>query len=136
MKPLKVLTTIAGLAIAALGVLGIAAPTVLLQLGASLLTPTALYAVAAIRILFGALLIVVASASRVPKTLRVLGAVIVAAGVLTPLVGSERATVAFSEVTAQGPNFVRIVSVVALAFGLFVVYAVTLPRRNGPGSGA
>ena len=109
MKLLRALTTVAGFAIAGLGVLGIAAPTVLLRLGASLLTPTALYAVAAIRILFGGLLIVVASSSRVPKTLRVFGAVIVAAGVLTPVVGSERATVAFSEVTAQGPNFVRIV---------------------------
>ena len=130
MKLLKLLATVAGLAIAALGVLGIAGPATLLEFGASLLTPTALYLVAGVRVLFGVLLLLVASASRLPKTLRAFGVVIVIAGLLTPLLGAERAAAAFNQLSIQGPMVIRAVSVAALAFGLFVVYAIGSPRRN------
>jgi uncharacterized protein YjeT (DUF2065 family) len=130
MKLLNLLATVMGLAIAALGVLGITAPATLLEFGASLLTPTALYLVAGVRVLFGVLLLLVASASRLPKTLRAFGVVIVIAGLLTPLFGAERAAAAFNQLSIQGPMVLRAISVAALAFGLFVVYALSSPCRN------
>ena len=76
------------------------------------------------------LLLLVASASRLPKTLRAIGVVIVIAGLLTPLFGVERAAAAFNQLSIQGPMVIRAVSVAALAFGLFVVYAISSSRRN------
>ena len=130
MRPLRILASIAGLAIAALGVLGIAAPAALLEIGASLLTPTALYVVAAVRVLVGVLLLLVASVSRLPRTLRVFGVVIVIAGLLTPLFGVERAAAMFNQLSIRGLSTVRAVSAVAFAFGLLLVYALSSPRRR------
>ena len=79
-----------GLIVAAIGVLGVAAPTVLLGLGQSLQTANALYVVAAMRVTFGAILLWVAPVSRTPRILRVLGVSIIIAGVLTPFFGVER----------------------------------------------
>src|SRR5688572_47580 len=90
MKALKLVTTVMSLAISGVGVLGIVAPAVLLEFGRSLLAPPALYWVAAVRIVFGALLILVATESRLPRTVLVIGVFIVVAGLLTPLFGSER----------------------------------------------
>ena len=90
MRVLKSITTVFCLAIAGLGLLGLAAPDLLLSFARSVLAPPALYAVAAARIVFGVLLIAIASASRAPATLRWLGAFIVVAGLVTPFLQVER----------------------------------------------
>ena len=69
MRFLQLVVTLMSLAIGGLGVLGISAPAVLLDLGRTLLAPPALYGVAAVRVVFGALLISVATASRQPVIL-------------------------------------------------------------------
>ena len=80
--------------------------------------------------LFGVLLLLVASASRLPMTLRVFGVVIVIAGLVTPLFGVERAAAAFNQLAGQGLLTIRAFAITALVFGLFVVYAVNASRRN------
>ena len=112
------------------GILGVAAPSVLLEFGRSLQTTNALYIVAAVRVMSGAILFLVAPISRAPKILRVLGAFIVIAGVFTPLFGVERSRAMFYWWSTQGPFFTRAWAIVAVAFGLFIVYAVTSPRRS------
>ncbi len=126
---MKLLATAMGILIAAIGVVGIAAPLVLLEFGRSLQTPSALYVVAAVRIIFGAVLLWVAGASRMPRTLRVIGIVIVVAGLLTLFFGVERSQAMLDWWSSQGLLFMRAWAGVAVIFGLFIVYAVTSPRR-------
>jgi uncharacterized membrane protein YidH (DUF202 family) len=127
---MKVLAMALGLVVAAFGVLGVAAPTVLLEFGRSLQTSNALYIVAAVRVMFGVILLRVAPASRTPIILRVLGAFLIMAGVLTPFFGVERARAAFDWWSTQGPRFTQAWAIVAVVFGLFIGYAVTSPRRS------
>jgi uncharacterized membrane protein len=128
-KPLKVLATVMSLGIAGLGVLGVAAPAVLLQFGGSLLAAPALYLVAAVRVVFGALLILVSAESRMPRALRVVGVLIVVAGLLTPLFGAERFREAFTWFSGQEPWLLRAVAVLPLIIGVFFVYAINSHRR-------
>lgn len=129
MKILKIVATLMSLSIAGLGILGLVAPDVLLEFGRSLLVPPALYGVAAVRVAFGALLILVATQSRMPRTLRVIGAVIVVAGILTPLFGIERIGEVFGWISAQASFLVRAVAVLPLGIGLFFVFALNSHRR-------
>ena len=129
MRYLRLLTVVLGAAIAAIGLLGLIAPALLLEFGQSLVTPPALYVVAAVRIAFGALLWLVAPAARMPTTLRIIGAVIVLAGLLTPFIGAERAQAMLTAWSDLGPILMRAAPSVAILFGLFIIYAVS-PRRR------
>lgn len=127
---MKLLAMAIGLIIAAIGLVGVVLPSLLLEFGRSLLTPTALYIVAALRIGIGVVLVRVAPVSRTPMILHVLGILVIIAGVLTPFFGVERSRVILEWWSSQEPSFTRACAGVAVAFGLFVVYAVTSPRRT------
>lgn len=129
MRTVKLLTRALGLIIAAIGVLGVAAPSRLLEFGRSLQTTTALYIAATVRVVFGAILLWVAPVSRTPKILRVLGVFIIIAGAFTPFFGVERSRAMLDWWLTQGSFFTRAWAIVAVVFGLFIVYAVTSPRR-------
>jgi branched-subunit amino acid transport protein len=124
----NILAMALGFAVAAIGVCGIVAPSVLLDFGRSLQTTHSLYFVAIVRVVFGAVLLWVAPASRTPRILRLLGAAILIAGVLTPLFGVENARVVLDWWSGQGAWFTRVWSVVAVVFGLFVIFTVTRNR--------
>ena len=126
---MKFLAVVLAFAVATIGAVGVFAPSVLLDLGDSLLTPTVLYSAAAVRVLFGAVLLWVAPVSRTPKTLRVIGALLVFAGVFTPLVGIEYSRGVLDWLLTQGPLFTRVWAGVAVLFGLFIVYALTGSRH-------
>ena len=121
---------IIGILIAGIGIFGIAAPSVLLPFAQSMLTPNALYIIAAIRVCLGLLFLLVASGSRTPKLLRVLGGLIVVAGLVTPFFGVERSQAVFEWWSSQGSTFMRVTMGLVVAFGLFVTYAVTPLRRD------
>jgi hypothetical protein len=120
----KSVATVMGALISAIGLVGVAAPSLLLEFGQSLQTPAALYVVGAVRIAFGAVLVWVASVSRMPSTLRVLGIVIIVLGLFTPLFGVERSQATLGWFSSQGFLFVRALASVAIVFGLFIIYAV------------
>jgi uncharacterized membrane protein len=130
MRSAKILATALGLLIVAIGVLGVATPSVLLEFGRSLQTTNALYIVAGVRVIFGAVLLWVAPPSRTPKILRVLGVLIIVAGMFTPFFGVERSRAMFDWWSTQGPLFTRVWAIVAVVFGLFIVYVITSPRRS------
>jgi len=91
-----------------------------------LATPPGFYAVGASYVAIGIVLILFAPAPRMPKILRVLGAVTCARGIVAPLFGTvERALALLEWETMQGPGFLRAGAVVALATGGFVAYAVS-----------
>jgi hypothetical protein len=104
--------------------IGVVAPLLLLELGKSLLTENGLYAIAVVRVAFGLLLFFGARHSRLPRALRVIGVVIIIAGLATPLFGVERSAAIFDSFSSHGPAFVRVVAIFAIAFGAFVVYAM------------
>lgn len=126
---MKLLAMAIGLIIGAFGLACAISPSLLQEFGRSLLTPTALYIVATLRIGIGVVLLRVARTSRMPKVLRVLGILIIIAGVITPFFEVERSRAVFDWWSSQEPSFMRFSAGVAAALGLFIVYAVTSPRR-------
>jgi len=125
---MKWLTILVGLIIAAIGILGLVAPSLLLDTARLAQSQVGLYVVAALRIAFGLALIGAASAARLPGTLRILGVLFVVAGIISPFFGVERIREILDWWSAQGPTFMRVWAVFPVMLGLFIVYAAT-PRR-------
>jgi hypothetical protein len=96
-------------------------------------TPVGLYSAAAVRVGMGLVWILCAQASRAPKTLRALGAVVCMQGLSAALLGPDRARAILEWETMQGTALLRVGAAVALATGGFVAFAVTGHR---PQSGA
>jgi len=127
----KTLAFVFGLCISAVGAVGILAPSSLVWLAQHFVTSGAFYVIATVRIAFGLILISVASASRAPKALRVLGYVILILGIttaLTGLVAIGRAQGAIEWWLQQGSGLVRLTGVLLLALGGFVAYACAPAR--------
>ena len=55
-----------------------------------MLTPAGLYAIAVLRVAIGLLFVLAAPSSRAPRTLRVLGLIVIVAGLATPWFGVAR----------------------------------------------
>ena len=91
-------------------------------------TPGRFYSAGAVRVAMGLVLIVAASSSRWPRTLRALGAVVCLQGLAATLLGLERAR-AILEWEAMHTALLRAGALVALASGGFVAFAVTAGRR-------
>ena len=126
---MKSLALFIGVFIITVALVGIIAPYDLVRIGQHAVTPVGLYLVAILRIGIGLVLIGVSRASRAPKTLRVVGAIVLVAGLTTPLFGSDRASAVLNWVSAQRPVFIRLGAGVAFAFGSFIMYAVIAGRR-------
>ena len=86
--------------------------------------PGRLYAAVAVRVAMGLVLILAASSSRWPRTLRALGVVMCLQGLAATLFGLERAR-AILEWEAMHTALLRAGAVVALVTGGFVAFAVT-----------
>jgi uncharacterized membrane protein YidH (DUF202 family) len=130
----KTLAFLFGLCIGAVGLVGIVAPSGLIWLAHPFVTSGAFYLIALVRSAFGLVLISVASASRAPRALRVMGYVIVIAGIttaLTGLVALEQARGAIDGWSQQGSGLLRLTGVLVLALGGFVAYACA-PGRRAP----
>jgi hypothetical protein len=112
------------LLVAALGLLGIISPPRLLGVVRHIQTPAGLYTVAVIRLIFGAILFLVAPTSRAPDVVRIIGIIAFVAGLITPFFGLERFRRLLNWWSARGPAFIRVWGGFALAFGLWLAYAV------------
>ena len=119
-----------GAVISAIGIVGLADPVLLLDATSFMQTSVGLYIAAAFRVVFGVVLIWIAATSRMPRTLRILGAFIVLAGIITPFIGVQRVRVIVEWWSAQGVVFMRTWATVAVIFGIFIIYAVTPRRRD------
>src|SRR6185295_1980642 len=114
---MRQLAFLVALFIVAIGIVGVVAPDRLIDTGRSVLTPVGLYAIAALRIGMGIVLMLVAQTSRAPKTLRAFGAFVLVAGLATPLLGVDRAREIADWSATQGPALLRGVAVVMLVIG-------------------
>jgi hypothetical protein len=116
----------------ALGTLCLVGPAGPVWLAQHAVTPGIFCIIATVRVAFGLVLISLAPASRAPKTLRVLGYLILVAGVataLTGLVAIERARAMIEWWLQQGTGVVRLAGVLLLAVGGFIAYACAPGRR-------
>lgn len=127
---MRSLALLVALFIMVVGVTGIFTPDSLVMVGRYVVTPVGLYAVAALRLGVGLVLMLVARGSRFPKTLRVLGAVVLVAGLATPLFGVERARAIFEWEATQGTALIRIVAGLLVILGGFLAFAVAAPSSQ------
>jgi hypothetical protein len=88
-------------------------------------TPGLFYAVVAVRSAMGLGLVLAASHSRWPRTLRVQGAVVCLQGLSASLLGLDHARAIMEWEGMQGHALLRAGAAVALASGGFIVFAVT-----------
>ena len=88
-------------------------------------TPVGLYAASAVRLFMGLVVILYAGASRAPKTLRALGALMCMQALTAALLGPGRARAVLEWETMQGPGLLRAGAAVALATGCFLAFAVS-----------
>jgi|SRR5579871_2393778 len=123
-----------GLAIGAFvivaGAIGFAMPDLRLALENSVVTPAGLRAIAALRIAVGLVFMLIAPASRAPRTLRVLGVVVLVAGLMTPWFGVARSRAVLDWLGQAGPWSMRLDATVAMALGGFLVYVFRPPMRR------
>jgi len=112
------------------GLTGILTPDSLLKVGRYVVTPLGLYAVAVLRVFIGLVLLLVARRSRAPRVLGAVGAVVLVAGLATPLFGVERARAVLDWEATHGRELIRVGAGLALALGGFIAVAVAAGRRR------
>jgi hypothetical protein len=121
---MKYLAWLVALLVIAAGLTGIVAPDRLMNLRWYVATPAGLFGIAALRIGIGVVLIMVAPVSRAPKTLQTCGALMLLAGLVTPLFGVERARAVLDWEAAQRPALIRLVAALVVAIGGFFALAL------------
>jgi hypothetical protein len=128
---MKAFALLVGFAIALLGAVAFFVPDLLLDISRRLATPVGLWGAAGIRVALGVLLLGIASRSRSPTGLRILGAFTFLGGLATPLVGVARAQAYIDWWSARDSVVLRIWALLAVVLGLFIAWAVT-PGRYRP----
>ena len=110
------------------GIVGLFSPDSLMTVRQHyVVRPVELYAFVGVRVAMGLVLILFAPASRAPKTLRALGAVVCLQVLAALLFGVDRLR-AIQEWEAMHTALLRAGAVVSLATGGFVAFTVTKPR--------
>jgi hypothetical protein len=120
---MKLLAIGIGVLIIVVGMIGLVHPTTLLAIGQTAITPMGLYIITGLRVGIGLVLLLAAAASRMPRTVRAAGAVIVLAGIATPFFGVDRSRAVLDWLTAHH-GLLRIDALLASALGVFMVYAI------------
>jgi len=128
---MKAIALLIALMMVSLGLTGVLWPEGLMQLANFSFTRSGLYVAAAVRIVMGALLFFAASSTRTPKTVRVIGLIILVAGIATALIPAERALAMKDWWVARGPDTLRIAACFPLAVGIFIGLS-TLTKERKP----
>jgi len=128
---MKAIALIIALMMVSLGLTGVLWPEGLMQLASFSFSRSGLYVAAAVRIVMGALLFFAASSTRTPKTVRVIGLIILVAGIATALIPAERALAMKDWWVARGPDTLRIAACFPLAVGIFIGLS-TLTKERKP----
>jgi hypothetical protein len=126
---MKILGLLIGALMICIGVIALVAPGSFLVGAEYSLTPKGLYIIAALRIVVGFVLLIAASTSRLPTTMRVFGVIAVVAGITTPLMGVDRARAIFTWSSTYGTGVIRIWGVIALLIGAVIAFAFAGSRR-------
>jgi len=131
---MQMLATIMSALFAGLGAMAIFWPETVIGIGLSLSTPSGLLGAAALRVVFGAVLLMAAPLSRAPNLLRLCGALILIAGLSTPLFGVEVAKRLLDVAAEDSGAWLRVTGTIAVALGSLFVWALSplqhMPRRG------
>jgi len=130
---MKVLITIVGLIAFGVGVADLVSPEILLTIGRDVLTPAGLYVIAFVRVGVGLLLLGAATTSRMPRAVRILGAVVLISGIATPIFGLQRSLSVLNWWAAQGPFVTRFAGLVLVTLATLMIYATRPVRRRATG---
>lgn len=113
-----------GILICLLGVAAVVQPRRLLELARKLTVGTSLRLLAfVVRVLLGVLLILVAPTTEFALTLRVIGALLIASGVLVLVLGNEGIQRIVDWALRQGPAAVVVGGLIGVVLGAFLIYA-------------
>ena len=116
-----------GVLIALLGATGLIRPAALVGWVDSLWRNLrGLWAVVALRLGIGIVLVLAAAECRYPTAIRVLGVISIVSAGLVPVIGLERVRALVSWWTARPPLLIRAWAVVAFAFGAFLIHAAAV----------
>jgi hypothetical protein len=126
---MKQLALVISAFVAIMGAIGLIRPEALLRVAHFVETPTGLYAAAGLRIVLGIALLIAAPASRAPTVIRIVGAIVLVAGLMMPFLGPDRVRAIVDWWSSQGRFVMRAGSGFALAFGSFLVWAL-FPRSH------
>ena len=127
---MRALGIFVGLLAVVAGVLLVAAPDTFVAIAEPFATTAGLYAAALIRVAFGVILWRASRVSRAPAALRVIGIIVVIAGVTTPFVGADRARAMLDWWVGQGPALMRVVGGIILLLGGAIIHAFTTRRAS------
>ncbi len=112
-----------GIAIILLGVLGLVRPGNLIRLVlGAWQSQKCFYFAIGIRVVFGIVLLLVASQSRFPDVFRVLGIISLVAAMAAPFLGFDRLHRFVQKWTKRSPGIIRGWSVMVVALGVFLLY--------------
>jgi len=112
---MRYLVWLIALFVGVVGIAGLLVPDRVMSARLIAATQSGLLAIAVLRSAIGIVLIMVAPRSRAPKTLQVFGALLLLAGMVTPLFGVARSKAVLDWEAAQGPMLVRGWAIVAVA---------------------
>jgi hypothetical protein len=118
-----IIAVLAGVLIALVGLVSVADPSITVAFAGRLRTSGALYAIAAVRVLVGAALVWGARGSRMPRTLLVIGALMILGGLVTPVFGIERIQALVAWFASLGPVLTRALASIAVLLGAFLAFA-------------
>jgi hypothetical protein len=127
---MRLLGLVIGALVILVSAISFVVPDLKLSLERSAMTPAGLYAIALLRIGIGLVFVVAAPASRAPRTVRLLGLVVIIAGLMTPWLGVTRAQATVNWVASAGPWLMRLDACVGMAVGAFLVYVFRAPTRR------
>jgi hypothetical protein len=130
LKAMRLLGLVTGALVILESAISFAAPDLRLSLEGSVITPAGLIAIAALRIVIGLVFVLAAPASRAPRALRVLGLIVIIAGVMTPWFGVARSRAVLNWLATAGPLLMHLDSVAGVAIGGFLVWVFRTPTRQ------
>jgi protein-S-isoprenylcysteine O-methyltransferase Ste14 len=129
---MKALVSLSAALMIILGLTGLFWPDGLMDLAKYSFTGSGAYVIAAIRVLLGAFLFTGAVATRTPKTVRVIGAIIFTVGIVGVLLSHEPAQRLSEWWVAKGPDAFRIAACLPLAVGFFIAGSAVFNNRHAP----
>ena len=122
---MTVILTVLGSVVCLISLFAIVFPGRLFRAAKSVTVTTPLRFIACgVRILFGVIMTLDAGSTRFPQTLRIIGILLIVAGVTVLLLGNARIQSLMDWFLRRGPNAIRAGGVVGLLFGGFLIYAV------------
>jgi hypothetical protein len=127
-KPMRIAALFVALFAITIGAVGLFAPDTLTRVRREAVdTPGAVHVTGALRVAMGLVLIGVASKSRTPKILRVVGVVMAFQGIVPQFMEPERIRMILRQEELMGVTALRGGALIALATGCFIAFTVS-PR--------